>query len=103
MAKEVKRVESFQALELVPFSQYRRELREHGVECVNIAYIVVAYTHKLDPNGGPKAQGILKKFRITCANLCQTEVDPIETYSSCVDSISNRCEKSSHLGGLACR
>jgi len=90
MAKEVKRVESFKAWTLVPFSNYRRDLREHGPDCTSIAYIVGAFTHKTDPNGDPRAPGILNKFRVTCADVCQTVVDPLDTYSSCVDSITNR-------------
>jgi hypothetical protein len=74
----------------VPFSNYRRDLREHGPDCTSIAYIVGAFTHKTDPNGDPRAPGILNKFRVTCADVCQTAVDPLDTYSSCVDSITNR-------------
>jgi hypothetical protein len=88
MAKEVKRVESFKAWTLVPFSRYRHALRVH--DCTSIAYIVGAFTHKLDPDGDPRAPGILDKFRVTCADVCQTEVDPLDTYSSCVNSITNR-------------
>ena len=74
----------------MPFSDYRRDLREHGPDCTCIAYIVGAFTHKTDPNGDPRAPGILNKFRVTCADVCQTAVDPLDTYSSRVDSITNR-------------
>ncbi len=90
MAKEVRRVESFKAWTLVPFSDFRRDLRERGPDCTSIAYIVGAFAHKTDPNGDPRALSILNKFRVTCADVCQTEVDPLDTYSSCVDSITNR-------------
>ncbi len=83
MAKEVKRVESFKAWTLVPFSNFCRDLREHGPDCISIAYIVGAFAHKTDPNGNPRAPSILHKFRVTCADVCQTEVDPLGTYSSC--------------------
>jgi hypothetical protein len=52
--------------------------------------IAGAFTHKTDPDGDPRAPGISNRFRVTCADVYQTDEDPLDTYSSCVDSITNR-------------
>ena len=90
MAKEVKRVESFAAWRLVPISEYHKARRDLGDDNANVAYIVTAQTIKTDADGSLRSLGVANKFRITLADKCHLTVDSIETYSCCVDDITNR-------------
>ena len=53
-------------------------------------YIVTAQTIKTTASGDLRSLGVANKFRVTLADKCDLPVDSIETYSCCVDEITNR-------------
>jgi hypothetical protein len=90
IVKEIRRVESFGAWELHPISDFFDDLRSKGETLCSMAYIVTAQTIKTTASGDLRAVGVANKFRVTLADKCDLPVDSIETYSCCVDEITNR-------------
>ena len=90
IVKEIRRVESFGAWVHCPISDYFDDLRDKGPALCSMAYIVTAQTIKTTASGDLRSLGIANKFRVTLADKCDLPVDSIETYSCCVDEITNR-------------
>ena len=89
IAKEISRVEGFDAWELASARQVRADRALYGEHRVSIGYIVAVLTCKLDPAGDPREPGILKKFRVAIADAAGA-ASGVQTHSNCADDVTNR-------------
>ena len=89
IAKEISRVEGFDAWELASARQVRADRALYGEQRVSIGYIVAVLTCKLDPAGDPREPGILKKFRVAIADAAGA-ASGVQTHSNCADDVTNR-------------
>ena len=88
LQKEFKRVEGFNARELVSGDHLWAAKREFPGR-VSVGHIVNAFRNKIDPDGNPLEPGVEKKSRCAYADS-QDGVPVTDSFSACVDDVTDR-------------
>ena len=89
MQKEVDRVKSFGAWEIVSAKELWQAKDKYKERC-SVGHIVIAYRLKVDADGDPKNPAITKKSRIAFADDKSQNAAFDSTFSGCADDITDR-------------
>ena len=86
--KEIVRVEGFNGWVPITGRERRRLQNAHPQQVTN-GHIVAILTVKRDPSGNPRAPDIVRKMRVAISDPQAKDMPIVESYSSCVDAMSN--------------
>ncbi len=95
--KEISRVEGFRGWTQILGAEMRR-LRRDLPHQVSMGNIMAVLTIKRGPSGNPRAPQVLRKLRVAISDPTAADSVDVESYSSCVDPLSNIVTTASFSG-----